>query len=105
MRWGLLSLALALLIVLSGITGHSLGTGSEEQTGATATGTEQTIPPQDFGVLDEIYQVLDENFVDPHIIEPEFIELGAINGIIDTIGNPHMVYIDPASYDSRNEHN
>ena len=97
-RWGLLGLALALLIVLSGITGHSLGSGSEEETGATASGTEQTIPSEDFGVLNEIYQVLDEHFVDPHIIEQEFIESGAINGIIDAIGNPHMVYIDPASY-------
>ena len=98
MRWGLLGLALALLIVLSGITGHSLGSGGGEQTGATAASTEQIAPSQDFGVLNEIYQVLDENFVDPHLVEPQFIELGAINGIIDAIGNPHMVYIDPESY-------
>ena len=98
MRWGLLGLALALLIVLSGITGHSLGSGGGEQTGATDASTEQTTPSQDFGVLNEIYQVLDENFVDPHLVEPQFIELGAINGIIDAIGNPHMVYIDPESY-------
>ena len=98
MRWGLLGLALALLIVLSGITGHSLGSGSGEQTGETVAGTEQDTPFQDFGVLNEIYQVLDEHFVDPHLIEPEFIQSGAINGIIDWIGNPHMVYIDPESY-------
>lgn len=91
-KWGLMGLAVALAIVLSGVVGYTLG----EDGGApsvTISG-EQT----DFGVLNEIYRILQEDFVEPENVDPAILRAGAINGILQALGDPHTVYIDAESY-------
>jgi len=100
-KWGFLALAVVLLIVLAGVVGRELG-----DNGDTATVGEPSAPTpiitttagDAFGVLDEIYRILAESFVDPNVIDPELLKIGAINGIIQALGDPHTVYIDPVSY-------
>ena len=70
-KWGVLALALAVVIVLSGVVGHTLGddggttTTVDQPSPAPTTTTTTATTSQDFGILDEIYRVLSDNFVDP----------------------------------------
>lgn len=99
LKWGVLSLVLALVVVLSGVVGHTLG---QDGGGGGAAPAPEARPPtstsQDFGILDEIYQILQEEFVNPEQVNPDLLRLGAINGIIQALGDPHTVYIDPETY-------
>lgn len=88
---GTLSLAVALAIVLAGVVGHTLGE-SEGDSSVTTTAE------GNFGILEEIYGILKEDFVNPEAVEAEILRLGAINGILQALGDPHTVYIDPESY-------
>jgi carboxyl-terminal processing protease len=85
-KWSIFALAVTLVIVLSGVVGHTLGSGD--------SGTAPISGSQEFGILDEIYSILQEDFVDPQI-DPEQLKRGAINGIIESLGDAHTVYIDP----------
>ncbi len=91
-KWGMLSLAVALAIVLSGVVGHTLGQGD------APTGSVERSASTDFGILDEIYKILGEDFVNPEAVDPQLLRAGAINGVLQALGDPHTVYIDPESY-------
>ena len=51
-----------------------------------------------FAILDEIYDVLDRDFVDPAAFESTDLRTAAINGIIDRLGDPHTAYISAEDY-------
>ena len=51
-----------------------------------------------FAILDEIYDVLDRDFVDPTAFESTDLRRAAINGIIDSLGDPHTTYISAEDY-------
>lgn len=91
LKWGTFSLAVALAIVLAGVVGYTLG---EDGGGRSPVATTEG----DFGILDEIVGILKEDFVDPEAVDPEVLRLGAINGVLQALGDPHTVYIDPESY-------
>ena len=103
-KWGVLALAVAIAIVLSGVVGHTLGgdggttTVDQPSVDSPTTATTTTTTSQDFGILDEIYRVLAENFVDPDAVSPELLGQGAIKGILDALGDTHTTYIDPVSF-------
>ena len=48
----------------------------------------------DFGVLEEIYDVLEDDFVRPDSIDRETLRQAAINGMLEVLGDPNTVYID-----------
>jgi carboxyl-terminal processing protease len=91
MKWGTFSLAVALSIVLAGVVGHTVG---DDQGGGGARISDDS----DFSILDEIYAILQEDFVNPDAVDPDLLRAGAINGILQALGDPHTVYIDPESY-------
>jgi carboxyl-terminal processing protease len=91
LKWSAISLAVALAIVLAGVVGHTLGENGGGGSSVSTTGSE-------FGILDEIVNILQEDFVDPNAVDPEILKAGAINGILQALGDPHTVYIDPQSY-------
>ncbi len=91
LKWGTFSLAVALAIVLAGAVGYTLGENGGGRSSVITTA-------DDFGILDEIVDVLREDFVNPEAVDPEIMKLGAINGILQSLGDPHTVYIDPESY-------
>jgi carboxyl-terminal processing protease len=86
------SLAVALAITLAGVVGYALGENGDGGSSVTTTAED------DFGILDEILNILKEDFVNPEAVDPEILKLGAINGILQALGDPHTVYIDPESY-------
>ena len=95
MKWSMLSLGVALAIALSGVIGYTLG-DSGDGGGTTSV---QITDDIGFGILDEIFAILEEDFVNPEALDPELLKLGAINGILQALGDPHTVYIDPESYE------
>ena len=94
MKWGTFSLAVALAIVLSGVAGFAIGDGGSDsgRSGVTVSDT------KGFSILNEIYAILQEDFVNPDAVDPDVLRMGAINGLLQALGDPHTVYIDPESY-------
>jgi carboxyl-terminal processing protease len=89
----MLSLAVALAIVLSGTVGFVVGDDGG--------GSPSNIPSpngEGFDILDEIYDILGEDFVNPDALNQDQFEAAAINGVLQALGDPHTVYIDPQSY-------
>ena len=52
----------------------------------------------DFGVLDEILGILEDEFVEPDRIDDVQLYEGAINGLFSSLNDPHSTYIDPTTY-------
>ena len=94
MKWGMFSLAVALAIVLSGVAGFAIGDGGSDGGGAGVSVSDA----KGFGILNEIYGILQEDFVSPDAVDPEVLRMGAINGLLQALGDAHTVYIDPESY-------
>ena len=92
---GMLALVVVLLSAMSGVVGFVLGEGSAEEGGGATTGSSDSAG---FGILDEIYKVIREDFVDQAAVDQQALRQGAIDGIIEALDDPHTIYIDPASY-------
>ncbi len=94
MKWGTFSLAVALAIALSGVVGFAIGdSGSGGGRDSVSIGD-----ARGFNILNEIYAILKEDFVNPDAVDPDVLRMGAINGLLQALGDPHTVYIDPESY-------
>jgi len=94
LRWTMFGLLVVLLSVMSGVVGFAVGGGGEN-------GASSTSPAQDeagFGILDEIYGIIEEDFVAPDSVDPEVLREGAIDGALSALGDPHTTYIDPETY-------
>ena len=96
LRWTMFGLLVVLLSVMSGVVGFAIGGGGED-----GTGTGSTSPAQgeaDFGILNEIYGIIGEDFVAQDSVDPEMLRQGAIDGALSALGDPHTTYIDPETY-------
>ena len=51
-----------------------------------------------FELLDEIYDILNRDFVEPDRIDSEGLRVAAINGLIDALNDPHSVYLDKETF-------
>jgi carboxyl-terminal processing protease len=96
-KWGLVFVSITLSIFLAGTIGHKLGDDSGD--GATVIvddGNGGNVPASgSYGTLSEIEQILEEDFVNPDAVDPGGLLNGAIQGQIESLGDPHTVYISP----------
>ncbi len=95
-----LSLALtfvALIVAFGAALGFALGENNDGGSTSSATVPNSSA---DFGILDEIADILRDDFVNPAAVTDQAMEQGSIQGIIDELGDPHTVYITPESYQS-----
>ena len=100
--WKTVKLSLALTFVALIVAfGTALGFALGEDDGSGSTGS-ATVPNSsaEFGILDEISDILKDDFVIPGAVTDEALQQGSIQGIIDELGDPHTVYITPESYQS-----
>jgi carboxyl-terminal processing protease len=96
LRWTMFGLLVALLSVMSGVVGFAIGGGVED--GADTGSTSPAQGEVDFGILDEIYGIIGEDFVAEDSVDPEMLRQGAIDGALSALGDPHTTYIDPETY-------
>ena len=94
LRWAMFALLVVLLSVMSGVVGFAIGGGGEDDGGTTSVAQDEV----DFGVLDEIYGIIREDFVAQDSVDPEMLRQGAIDGALAALGDPHTIYIDPETY-------
>jgi carboxyl-terminal processing protease len=98
-RWSMVGLMVTLIIGLSFSLGFVLRMTLEDDGGPAATASAATTKEgdPDFGVLGEIYSALRDNYIEPERIDPELLRTGAINGLINAVGDTHQVYITKES--------
>jgi len=94
LRWAMFGLLVVLLSVMSGVVGFAIGGGGEDGGGTTSPAQGEA----DFGILDEIYDIVREDFVAQDSVDPELLLQGAVDGALSTLGDPHTIYIDPETY-------
>ena len=94
LRWAMFALLVVLLSVMSGVVGFAIGGGGEDGGGTTSPAQGEA----DFGILDEIYDIVREDFVAQDSVDPELLLQGAVDGALSTLGDPHTIYIDPETY-------
>jgi len=92
---GMVALVVVLLSAMSGVVGFVVGGGGEGEGGVA---TNQPSDGAGFGILDEIYKVMREDFVDQTAVDEQALRQGAIDGIVEALNDPHTIYIDPESY-------
>ena len=102
LRWSLVGLLMLMVVGLSfalGFGAHVLMDGSDTSEGATSATRKDGSP--DFRVLDDMYGILKNYYVEPERIDPELLRTGAINGLLNAIGDTHQVYMtkDQAEFD------
>jgi len=96
LRWVMFGLLVVLLSVMSGVIGFRIGGGGEEGASTGSTSPSQDGP--NFGILNEIYGIIREDFVAPDSVDPELLREGAIDGELAALHDPHTMYIDPETY-------
>jgi carboxyl-terminal processing protease len=95
-RWALFGWLVVFLSVMSGVVGFTIGGGGEDgPSNGSAPSAQDEV---DFGILDEVYSIVREDFVDQDSVAPEILRQGAIDGTLAALGDPHTIYIDPETY-------
>jgi carboxyl-terminal processing protease len=86
LKWSLLSLAAAAIVSLAGVAGYAINDdGSGAASGSNNGG--------EYGILNEIEDILEEDFVLPDNVDPETLQKGAIDGALASLNDSHTVYI------------
>jgi carboxyl-terminal processing protease len=98
-RWALFGLLVVLLSVMSGVVGFVIGGHGEDGPSNGSMPSDPSAQGEvDFGILDEVYSIIREDFVDQDSVAPEILRQGAIDGALAALGDPHTIYIDPETY-------
>lgn len=95
-RWSIIGLMVVLIVSLSFSLGFVLRMAFDDGDGGSTaarltTAVDDNEP--EFAVLGEIYRALRDNYVDPAAIDGELLRTGAINGLINAVGDTHQVYL------------
>jgi carboxyl-terminal processing protease len=92
----------AFIIVMFGVVGYAIGDSGSDGSTRTATNNERPAQqgdnPSGYSILNEIEDILQEDFVAPEAVDPNSLERGAIDGLIESLGDPHTVYISPEDF-------
>ena len=51
-----------------------------------------------FNLLDEVYEILNNEFVEPSRVDLDAIRIAAIDGVVESLNDPHSVYIDEETF-------
>src|SRR5919108_6663970 len=100
-KLGLAGIGLAFIILMVGVVGYAVGdTSAGGGTGAPVNQrpVEQGASSESYAILDEIEGILEEDFVNPEAVNSDQLHDGAIQGLIESLGDPHTVYISPEDF-------
>jgi carboxyl-terminal processing protease len=100
-RWAVLGLLAASIVMLSFAIGYYL---NDDDGGNTATvnvdGDNRPADQADdvnFALLNQILDLLEQKYVDPDRIDSETLYQAAINGMLETLSDSGVFYIDPVT--------
>ncbi|MBI2887498.1 MAG: S41 family peptidase [Chloroflexi bacterium] len=54
--------------------------------------------PKQFGILDEVWNILSQDFVEPKALDADKLGKGAVNGLLNALGDSHTSYIDAENF-------
>lgn len=95
-RWMVVSMLMVVAVVLSFVLGYAFNEGGGEPLGA------QTSAPQegqfDFSVLNQIHDILTDDYVDPDRLDDETLYESAISGLLAPLSDSGTFYVDPTTY-------
>jgi carboxyl-terminal processing protease len=81
-----LSLLLAVIVALSFIAGHTLGSRSP------------TAAPDELDKIIKVWDIIFEQYVAPEQLDADKLSEGAIQGMIEALDDPHTAYLDADTY-------
>ena len=82
------------------VTGSPASAVAQQLSGSTSSTTTRAVPrsaPREFAVLDEIWAILNQDFVDQQALDPEKLGRAAVDGMIASLGDRHTSFIDSDS--------
>ena len=85
------TLLIVFLILLSFVAGFGLSQ-------ALSDGVPEEVPPE-FNTLWEVWESLSEDYVNKETIDSQELIQGAIEGLIEALGDPYTTYLDPETSD------
>ena len=85
------NLLIVFLILLSFVAGFGLSQ-------ALSDGVPEEVPPE-FNTLWEVWESLSEDYVNKETIDSQELIQGAIEGLIEALGDPYTTYLDPETSD------
>jgi carboxyl-terminal processing protease len=92
LKWSLLGLAIVAAISLAGVAGYAINDNSGSQASSSGGGDDE------YSILNEIEDILQEDFVLPDNVSSESLQKGAIDGAIASLNDSHTVYINPDDF-------
>jgi len=90
LKWSLLGLTVVAAVSLAGVAGYAINDNSGSQA-SSSSGDE-------YSILNEIQDILQDDFVLPDSVKPDVLQKGAIDGAIASLNDSHTVYITPEAY-------
>jgi carboxyl-terminal processing protease len=93
-RWTVLGLLFASVLVLAFTVGYVLR-GDGDGDGASASNDGENSEDFDFSQLNQIYNLLQDRYVDPDKIDEQTLYEAAINGMLQTLSDSGVFYVDP----------
>ncbi len=95
---GLVSAVIGVLLISIGFIARVATEPAPKAAVARVAAPQGTTTDTDFSTLNEIFAVLQQDYVDPDRVDgPQLFE-AAVNGLFKALGDPHSTYIDPNTY-------
>jgi carboxyl-terminal processing protease len=80
------------------LTARSVRASSNDDARAVTTQPVDDGRGSRFDLLDEVYEILDNEFVEPSRVNLTDIRIAAIEGVVESLNDPHSVYIDEETF-------
>jgi len=97
-KLGMAGVAVAFIILMVGVVGYAVGDTGAAKSGENSRAAPDGSQSEGYAILDEISDILAEDFVNPEAVDPNAFQRGAIEGLIESLADPHTVYISPEDF-------
>ena len=101
-RWTVVVLLIVAVIGLAFSAGYygrgSNGNGGRPAVVEQAAPTGQADQGPDFDVLNQIYKILGDEYVEPDLLDGQALYEAAINGLLGSLSDSGTFYVDPTTY-------
>ncbi len=91
LKYSLAGLTVGLLISLAAVAGYAVG---DDGSGSASSNSGS----DNYAILNEVQDILQQDFVLPDAVKPDVLQQGAIDGVIAALNDPHSQYIPPTDY-------